>query len=101
MEPSSSEPFVIEPVGDIDASNATREIHEPAVAAIEDGYRHVVFDFTGVRFIDSTTMSALLEVRQLMADNGGRLRLANVPPPIQRFLRIAGVVELFEEGAGS
>lgn len=96
MEHRSVEPFIVEPLGDLDASNAAREIYDPILAALQKGHRNLVLDFSRVRFVDSTTMSFLLKGRGLVVTSGGRLLLANVQPPIQRFFQVAGTADLFE-----
>lgn len=91
---------MIEPPGDLDASNAAREIYDPVMAALEKGHRNLVINFCRVRFVDSTSTSFLLTVRGLVATRGGRLLLANVQPPIQQFFKVAGVADLLEGAEG-
>jgi anti-sigma B factor antagonist len=58
---------------------------------------HLVVDLTGVRFMDSTGLRALLQAQRRSDDAGSRLELAVDPSgPVARLLELAGVSDLFE-----
>jgi anti-sigma B factor antagonist len=54
----------------------------------------VVVDLAGVTFIDSTAISALLNVRRCLAGEGRESRLQNLSPPIARIFELAGLTHL-------
>lgn len=55
----------------------------------------VVVDLSGVRFIDSTGLSALVAAHTRSVENGGELRLAAVPPGVRQVLELTGLDGLF------
>jgi anti-anti-sigma factor len=57
----------------------------------------VVVDLSGVRFIDSLSLRALLAARERVARAGRRFAVACPPEsPVRRVLSIAGTEEVFE-----
>jgi anti-sigma B factor antagonist len=68
-----------------------------ALGQAADTAPDVTVDLTGVRFMDSTGLRALLRARRRAEDEGGRLRLAVDPSgAVARLLDLAGVSALFE-----
>ena len=59
-----------------------------------DGGTHIVLDLSGLRYMDSTGINALLNARQKFAQTGRRIVLAAVPVTIRRILDIIAVEEL-------
>ena len=57
--------------------------------------RTVTFDLAGVRFIDSTGLGALLELRAYALDRGRSLVLVNVPPRVVHVLTLTGLDAVF------
>jgi anti-anti-sigma factor len=62
----------------------------------------VVVDLTGLRFIDSTGLRAILEARRLAQTAGVELRIVPGPPEIQRVFEVTGLLDElpFEPAAG-
>ena len=77
-------------VGEIDAGSATtlqRRLDE----AGELTTGAVVLDMSGVTFIDSTGLSAVIRVHQRMDQHGRSLVLRHISAPMRRLLDITGV----------
>ena len=53
-------------------------------------------DFHGLSFLDSTGLSALLQLRKESIARGLRLSLTNVGPSTQRLFRITGLLDAFD-----
>jgi len=65
-----------------------------------DGARTVVVDLTGVEFLDSSALGALVSAARELTDAGGALRLACPPPHVQkvfRITRLADVIPVFDD----
>jgi anti-sigma B factor antagonist len=77
-------------VDEVDAATAPL-IDEHTSGAVQAGRRHVVFDLSGVTFMDSQGVNALLRADRTLAAVGGRLRLRAPSPPVRLVLRVAGV----------
>lgn len=59
-----------------------------------DGGAHVVLDLSGLRYIDSTGINALLNAHAKFARTGRRIALAAVPPTIRRILGVVAVEDV-------
>ncbi|HKX76775.1 MAG TPA: STAS domain-containing protein [Acidimicrobiia bacterium] len=85
---------VVKVDGEIDL--ATVEQLESAVdQALRSGATQLVIDLTGVTFLDSTGLRALLQTHGRMSDLGGSLALVLNGGPVERLLDIAGVAGTF------
>lgn len=78
--------------GEVDLANAG-ELREALVAAAGDGDR-VVADLSGLEFIDSTGLTALLGAHRDIEGRGGSLELRSAPPMLLRLLDIVGLDEV-------
>ena len=77
-------------VGEIDAASAAplkRRLEE----VIESTSGAVVLNMSGVSFIDSTGLSALLNLRQHLAERHRTLTLRDVSAPTRQLLKLTGL----------
>jgi anti-anti-sigma factor len=85
---------VVSVVGDLDLAaveqflTVTRRSSE-ACSSLE-------VDFHGLSFLDSTGLSALLQLRKESIARGLRLSLTNVGPSTHRLFRITGLLDVFD-----
>ncbi|MEU8529269.1 MULTISPECIES: STAS domain-containing protein [Streptomyces] len=63
---------------------------------IEAGARRIVVDCARLRFCDSTGLNALLRARLQAQENGGRVELADLRPPVSRMFEITGAHTVFQ-----
>ena len=76
---------------------ATAEALEGRIRGLTDDrhqIRALVLDLEGVDFVDSQGAAKLAEIHELVSNNGARLRLARVKPPVFKVLEADGIVEL-------
>lgn len=78
--------------GEIDTASAPEL--ESALVAEPNG--PVVADLTGVGFIDSTGLRALLMAKDALDEAGGRLLLVVSEGPVERILALTGVTDQFQ-----
>ena len=71
-------------------------LKDAATSLASDGVSDVVFDLTGVRYIDSACLGEFIASQITLGRRGARLRLANVPDRIMELLRLAGLDGIFE-----
>jgi anti-anti-sigma factor len=63
-------------------------------ALIDQGERHLLIDFSGVDYINSSGLRALLIVAKKLKGLGGEMVLAAVTELIQQVLRVSGCTSL-------
>lgn len=56
---------------------------------VDDGARTLILDLHEVSYMDSTCLGEIVESYLVLKRQGGRLRLTNVPEPVQRLLDIS------------
>jgi anti-sigma B factor antagonist len=64
--------------------------------ALASGPQEIVVDLTGLTFIDSTGLGALIFGFQRARDAGVRFRLARASPPVRQILVLSGLLEVVE-----
>lgn len=62
--------------------------------------RQIVVDLAGVTFADTTGMQPFEEAQVLLKRGGRNLQLRNVPRPVARLIRAAGLVGTFDVVGG-
>ena len=75
--------------GDIDLSNVPL-LWSNLKAASEDGH-NVIVDLSGVTYVDSTGLKALLDCHNIFLERGQRLAIAGPPPMLLKILNIVGL----------
>ena len=58
----------------------------------------LLLDFRRVRFMDSSGIGLIMGRCRLMQLCGGRVRLENIPPTLERLIALSGVRSLTDEG---
>jgi len=78
--------------GEVDIATAP-ELLEEAGALLSRGATNILLDLTGVSFIDSSGLSALLSLRSLCERDGRQLTLTHGQPQVERLFEITGMLE--------
>jgi len=60
------------------------------------GKKHVILDFSGVDFIDSTGLDMIVMLYKKLKDKGGTLKLENVKSDIYQMFDVSGLRHLVE-----
>ena len=85
-----SEAFVLGLSGKVDAEDSN-VLLERITGILEGGGRHVLLDFTGATYINSSGLHALVIAGKKLAIAGGQLILAAPSDPILKVLKISGI----------
>ncbi|MFI1250440.1 STAS domain-containing protein [Streptomyces anulatus] len=85
---------VIEITGDLDYDTAP-ELRKAVGGLTVAGGHLLLLDLAGLRFCDSSGISALLSARSLAIEQGGHIALAAVPANTARILGIVGLDQVF------
>ena len=63
---------------------------------VEDGARKVVIDLQPVTYIDSASIGCLMDIRRMLQDKGGVLRLSGLQPRVETMVSMTGVNKIIE-----
>jgi anti-sigma B factor antagonist len=63
---------------------------------VEGGARKVVIDLAAVGYIDSASIGCLMDVRRLLQDRGGALRISGLQPRVETMLSMTGVHKIMD-----
>ncbi|WP_329206594.1 STAS domain-containing protein [Streptomyces sp. NBC_00683] len=85
---------VLEIAGDLDHTTAPQLRQAVDRLTLAAGHL-LVLDLTGLQFVDSSGITALLAARNLVMEQGGDIALAAVPANTARILRIVGLDRVF------
>ncbi|HEU4567704.1 MAG TPA: STAS domain-containing protein [Marmoricola sp.] len=86
---------VVRLAGELDMLSAP-ELGDELTALLEAGETHLVVDLTGLEFLDSSGLSALLGAHQSAQERGASLVLRSPNERIIRLVNIAGLGDVFE-----
>lgn len=65
-------------------------------APLPTGHRFIVVDLYYIRFLDSTVLSALIDLDRVTAEAGGRLVLVNLSPQVHKTFEVTSSLDRFE-----
>ncbi|MEV7629275.1 STAS domain-containing protein [Actinoplanes sp. NPDC089786] len=83
--------------GEFDLSNCATLRDALTDALLSPDTRKVVIDMAGVAFVDSTTLSALVEAYRIAQAQGKAVAITTASPRADRILRMTGLLDLFTE----
>lgn len=66
-----------------------------ATQAIEEGCRTLIIEMTGVDFIASVGIRALIRPSQAIAKLGGKLAVTDLKPQMREFFKLTGLDQMF------
>jgi anti-sigma B factor antagonist len=85
---------VVTVAGELDISNAP-ELQD-ALAELTDAPRRVAVDLSGLEFIDSSGLAALLGAHKDLQEHGGTLELRHPSKMVVGLVQITGLDDVFE-----
>lgn len=92
---SQGEALVVSVIGSIDALTA-EEITRHMAGEVERGNVRLVADLSGVEFMSSAGLRAILATLKRCRNAGGDLRLAGPQPGVERVLKMSGFVSILK-----
>ncbi|HBL06583.1 MULTISPECIES: anti-sigma F factor antagonist [Clostridium] len=60
----------------------------------KDGYKALIFNFSGVNFMDSSGIGAVIGRYKKMSLRGGKVCLTNVTPTVKRIFELSGMFKI-------
>jgi anti-anti-sigma factor len=84
--------------GELDVSSAP-QLRDTVTSLISGGKTNLVFECSGLDFIDSTGLGVLIGARARALAANGSVALGGVKPAMQRLLVVTGIESLFSSAA--
>lgn len=91
---ASADPVVVAVTGEVDITVADR-FRQCLLAQVDDGRRMIVIDLSGLRFMDSSGLSALIDARRRVGTEG-TITIREPTPMVRQLLEVTGAAGLFE-----
>jgi anti-sigma B factor antagonist len=63
---------------------------------VEEGTRKLVIDLQAVTYVDSASIGCLMDVRRLLTEQGGLLKLSGLQPRVETMISMTGVNKIIE-----
>lgn len=60
----------------------------------KDGYKNLIFNFSGVNFMDSSGIGAVIGRYKKLSLRGGKVCLTNVTPTVKRIFELSGMFKI-------
>ncbi len=80
-------------MGDPDDTDALKE---RIVGLLSEGFKKIVLDLGGVRFVSSAGLGAIISSYTTVKSKGGDLRLANITDKVESLFVITQLVKVFK-----
>ena len=80
--------------GEIDLRETERIRQEVGHYLTADRVDHLVFDFSGVGFIDSSGLGCILSCYRTMRETGGRVSIVGASPAVEKVLLFSGIPKI-------
>jgi anti-sigma B factor antagonist len=80
--------------GEVDVANAP-EFRQSALHLLAGGAKRLVVDLTGITYMDSSGLGALVGLLKRLKESGGKLAIAGPQPQVKRLFEITGLNQVF------
>ncbi len=87
---------IVRPTGNV-SKPVSGELAELLATAIDDGARHIVFDFSALTHISSDGLKVILGAVRRLHEHHGHVAFAAVADSVRALLNIGGFLSLFDE----
>ena len=82
--------------GKITIGEGSVQLRDAVRQALEAGKKNLLLDLANVTYIDSSGIGELVSAYTMTSNQGGRLKLLNLPPKVQDILMITQLITVFE-----
>lgn len=77
-------------------NSATSELLQETIRALIPKTRHIVLDLSGVSYVDSSGLGAIVSIYLAVSRAGGELKIANAQPRIRDLFQVTKLAAVFE-----
>ena len=88
---------VISLKGNLMGEPQTTQLREKVYGLLQEGFKKIVLDLKGVRWINSSGLGALIASLTSVKNKGGDLRLACLTDKVESVLVVTQLVKVFKE----
>lgn len=81
--------------GKLTLGEGSRELRQTIERIVAEGGRHILLDMTGVTYVDSSGLGAMVSGYNSVKTQGGSVGLVNVPKRVQDLLGMSGLTAIF------
>ncbi len=82
--------------GNLMGGPESTELHDKVKSLLADGFKKVVIDIKGVKWMNSSGLGTLMACMTSLQNAGGSLKLASVTDKVKSILMITKLIEIFE-----
>lgn len=82
--------------GSLEIGRDTERLTEMVLARLDEGEKKFILDLAGIRFIDSTGISALIKIHTSARSSAGALKLLRLTQRVHDVLQITRLSSVFE-----
>ena len=82
-------------LAELNATNCTA-FRDEVRAALRDEHRQVELDFSGLKFVDSSGLGALVAIHKTLCGRQGFVRILNPSPSVLQILELTRMHRIFE-----
>jgi anti-anti-sigma factor len=82
--------------GDLGIGDSENLFKKTVARLVEEGKVHLLIDCTGLRFVDSTGLGALVRALTSSQNEGGQTKLLGVGPHLRKLLEMTRLDSVFE-----
>ena len=87
---------IVEPRGSLIGGEETDELKTKAHDLLEQGNRKLIIDLSGVTYINSTGIGALVGIHSMLTKAKGKLKICSVEKGVQNVFVITRLTSLFD-----
>lgn len=86
--------LVVSAIGEID-HHTSEDVRDKIDRYIDgNGIKNVIFDFSGISFMDSAGIGVIIGRYKKVSPLGGKLAIANANPQVKKIFEISGILKI-------
>jgi anti-sigma B factor antagonist len=87
---------VVDVIGQVVMGTTSQALRDTIAELLMNHERNILLNLGGVTYIDSSGIGEFVRSSNMVEEQGGKLKLLNVPKRIRDLMRLSRIVQLFE-----
>lgn len=92
----NGETTILDLEGNVIMGGGSAALREAIAQLVKDDQTNVLLNFQNVKYIDSSGTGEILSIVNLLNQNGGRLKLSNLPPKIEEVFTLSSILPILD-----